>query len=801
MNFQPYLSIGFISIGVSLATYLFLRIAKSPRVNLSESLLSYRAGDYVFFTLATAYTVVFSTLSVLRHLSFNTDGYDMAIFDQAVWNSLRGRLLETSVLPDVTVLLGQRFSPILLAFVPLYSVWSNPITLMVAQTLAIALGAFPIYWFARGRLGSLPALGVALAYFLSPALEGVNLFEFHEIALSIPLFSFATFFMLRKRYMPCLVCLGLALFVKEDMTFVVTGFGIYLIAVQRRWRLGLGVALAGITSGVLLLQYLIPYFNGSPIGSGQYYYFGAGIAGGRGRYDYLGQSLFEILTTLFTRPLFVLQHVVTFPKIEYVLQLIVPLAFLSLLGAEISALAIPTLAVSLLSDFSPQFSINYHYSASLLPFLFFAATVGMQRIAHWRLDAQSFEGERRRRGVALTVLLLAASGIGYYDLAPGPLARHFDPAQYALTRHSAAGDSLVAMIPPDAVVVAQARITPHLSERPHIYEFPAIINYCKAEYLLADVTQFPYRLYEKNWADWFATGYFQVVAQEDGFLLARRRLPDKKLDVNFEDNVMVQSYTLPVTEKFRGGQFLCPIIRWQTDRADQGRFVLQTQLWDSHGHLIAQDPPDVENGFSAESRRVTVQGILDQLTLNVRSSTPSGVYDVTLSVFDSIAGRYLNARDANGRQLESDIFLSSFQIDKDKSSKSAASQQIEQPFFVDMEEMRLLGFVNRPNSASPGETLALGVYWRARGKPRGDYEVVVRLLDSTNSVAFEQVSRPAAGSYPTTEWDEGEVLLDWHDLNLPAQFPVGDYYLVVELRNMLNKAILGQAPVTHVTVK
>ncbi len=41
--------------------------------------------------------------------------------------------------------------------------------------------------------------------------------------------------------------------------------------------------------------------------------------------------------------------------------------------------------------------------------------------------------------------------------------------------------------------------------------------------------------------------------------------------------------------------------------------------------------------------------------------------------------------------------------------------------------------------------------------------------------------RPANGTYPTTDWNSGEVLLDWHDWILPSSTAQGRYRLVVTL--------------------
>lgn len=98
-------------------------------IRVSPGALSPCLTNLTFYALALGCALTLSTLSLLRYLSFHLEGYDLGIFDQVVWNSLHGRLFENSILPDAPLLIGQRFSPILLALVPFYAVWSSPMSL------------------------------------------------------------------------------------------------------------------------------------------------------------------------------------------------------------------------------------------------------------------------------------------------------------------------------------------------------------------------------------------------------------------------------------------------------------------------------------------------------------------------------------------------------------------------------------------------------------------------------------------------------------------------------------------------
>ena len=793
----PELSLIFlISIIVGgLSYWLVLRVirSQSDRISMWRWAISPRWADALVVVLVSAYALIFGTLSIRSYFAYSNGGMDLGIFDQAVWNSLRGRLLETSIPPDARVLIGARFSPILLAFVPLYTVWSSSLVLLIIQTLGIALGAFPIYWWARRQIGCPMSLIVVTSYLLFPALQYVNLFEFHEISLSVPLLAFATFFLLRQKYIPFLVCLGLVLLVKEEMAFVVSAFGLYVLLIQRKRWLGIGLVLFGAFWAVLLLEYVLPFFRGAE----GYYFFSHGMTGGAyERYGYLGKSLPEIVTTLVTRPFYVLEHVFIVPKIEFVLLLLVPLALTSLFSPEIMILTLPTFGIILLCDLYLIYSIRYHYTASLLPFLFFAAIVGIQRIWRWRNYS---EIDRHARGVALGALLLTASILSYYFQSPGPLARNFDPARYEVNTHTAIGQALFQSIPAEAIVLVQTGLIPHVTDRRSVYEFPAIPFFWQAEYLVADTTQPWYQRFKGTWENVLASGYFQVVTQPDGYLLARRLAQPQMLQVKFEDQVVLRRVAVVTRQTVRGGEQIYVPVEWFAQQDVRKRYVVQTRLVDDQDHVWARDDRDPCWGSCPTQRWNFGQFVDDQYALGIPSTTPSGEYKITMSLYDPASDDYASAHDAAGKPL-SEVVVGIVRVEKDKSSVTASQLQIEQPLFVDMGELRFIGYVPPREKITPGELLQVGVYWRAREKPRGDYVVAVQLRDAAGRVAFERSARPANGAYPTTQWDAGEVLLDWHDFDLPRDLAIGSYGIFAVLRDAATGTRLGETLISTISV-
>jgi uncharacterized membrane protein len=151
-----------------------------------------RLTQIVLWVLVLIYVVTFSALSVLKHNNFYSFTFDLGIMSQVVWNTSHGRFFEVSLgRPLDTELvgsyLGHHVRPIMLLLAPLYRLWADPRLLLILQSVALGLGAVPLFWIAQRELGRPRfAMMVVIAYLVYPALGYINLFDFHPVAFSIP---------------------------------------------------------------------------------------------------------------------------------------------------------------------------------------------------------------------------------------------------------------------------------------------------------------------------------------------------------------------------------------------------------------------------------------------------------------------------------------------------------------------------------------------------------------------------------------------------------------------------------------
>jgi uncharacterized membrane protein len=399
-------------------------------------------------------------------------GYDQVDFEQAIWNTVHGRPMEDSRFNFTGSVFGMDWMPMLMLFVPAYALFPSAHTLFFLQILGAGLGAIPVYWLARDRLGNkVTGLGFSLAYLLYPVvLHGVlNPFQVRLFAVSLLLF--AIYFFERGNWKLFYASALMALLARTDVAFVVAMFGVYALLTRRRWPWVVGPLALGavyfVLSTAVTQSFAYPGVFTPPAGpiDDPMQCWPCGINPQLAYYAHLGKSAPEIVGHIFTHPVEVAQLVFTPDKLWYMASLLIPLALLPLLAPRPLVLGLPILALNLLSDRQAQYDYEHHYSLLLVPGLMAAAVYGAGTLAGW------LERRGRMTGAAKWLALgLVAWGLVMQVPYKNPAVRAFlypEPAARV-----AAANRLVALVPPEAKVAASSKLAPHLLPRRYIYNFP-----------------------------------------------------------------------------------------------------------------------------------------------------------------------------------------------------------------------------------------------------------------------------------------------------------------------------------------
>lgn len=81
----------------------------------------------------------------------------------------------------------------------------------------------------------------------------------------------------------------------------------------------------------------------------------------------------------------------------------------------------------------------------------------------------------------------------------------------------------------------------------------------------------------------------------------------------------------------------------------------------------------------------------------------------------------------------------------------------------------LLGNDPLPATVSPGDTLAVGVYWQSLGATDKDYMVFVHLVDRAGGNVAQVDTYTGLGNLPTSAWRPGDAFRDVYRLAIPAK--------------------------------
>jgi len=789
-----------------------MRLRTSGRV--SRSFNHARLPSTLLWGLIVLYILVFGTLTILKHQALQTTAFDLGTMDQSIWNTSQGRILRVTIQPGVDIRLVGHVEPILLVISLFYLLYSDPQVLLALQTIIVALGALPIYWLAKEHLKSdLAALVFPLAFLLFSPLEAANMFDFHGVTLAATFLAFAFYFAKKeggKGWFLTFIILTMSC--REDMSLLVVMMGLYLILKGRdvreqgsfrnpltldRENLPLGVLtlIMGVCWFLVALFVIPPYFSAS----GQHSQWD--------RYGYLGESPLEMLGTLLFRPDIVLRHLLTKEKLSYLLGLLSPTAFLSLLAPQILLLGLPTLLMNLLSTYAPMHTLGpFHYAAPLVPFFIISSIYGTAFLARILASRIRVAGLRVVHG--LTCLILLSSLVVHYYQGFSPLAADFEVP--LVTAHERLAERFFDLIRADAAVSAQSRLVPHLSQRERIYMFPRIED---AEYVLFDVTADSWPIHPNDQWRLFRSlsseETFGILAAEDGYVLLRKGLegadefPDTFYDfarredpqieyptiVEFGDALRLLGFDLLQEQNMTGLSLYCEALRplerdyriYPFFYDDVGRIIEDTTLrpmttaiwyptskWQPGETVWMQTLPwDVGTDFNIGL------GVIDGEDWRIQEDRLAAqVVTTTLRV----------------DLLEQDMAIQLAEVRDGEiitERRLVASPSPSHPLYANLGgQVKLLGYDLRPASPREGDAIYLTLYWQARADMDMDYTVFTHLIDERENILAQHDSQPEAGDYPTSQWLEGEIVQDEHALVLEPGLQVGEYTLVVGMYDL-----------------
>jgi uncharacterized membrane protein len=468
--------------------------------------------------LFAAYGLWFSHLAINTHHALQTRLLDLAIYDNIFYHSSHGNFLGSNFIPTGNHA-NAHFDAVLVLLSPLYYIYPRAELILVLQAFWCGAGVVPAYLLGRDHLGSAWAgVTLAAAWVLYPALHGANLYEFHSLTLLAMPMLWLLYLLTTGRLRSFFILLPFVLLIREDASLLIccVAFAAVLTRDPRLVRAG------WITIGVAALYFILvkTFIMGSadPLG-GKYgfgWYYKDMSTGGKG--------LGDILLSLLTNPTFAIDFALREAKVIYLLQLLLPLAFLPLFGKPWRFATAFGLFYLLLASRGAVFSIHFQYSVVLFPVLFVLTPIALRRLR----DSDLAERIGLARAQLVTVLLacvLASSLLMSWKFG-GAVPNTSFRGGWARIPHALTLEQekryqefrkFIEQIPADASVTATSRIAPHVSNRAQIWSYR---DKKETEYLMLDTREL------KGWPrkhhrDRLAAGKLELVAKDGTLQLFR----------------------------------------------------------------------------------------------------------------------------------------------------------------------------------------------------------------------------------------------------------------------------------------
>lgn len=376
-------------------------------------------------------------IALLRHRAFETHGYDLGIFTNAIWNLTHGHGYVSAVKGGINLFVDHQ-SPTFWLLAPLFWLVPRPETLLFAQALGLAAGGPALYYLARGRFGAAHWAPAALPwlYWTYLPMRNANAFDFHPEVFMLPLFLWAfAAFVSNRTSVKALGVLALvaALGAKESAPVVAVGIGVAWALTGARWQ-GVALALAGVALFFFDLKVVPPMFGDDYGYMDAYSRFGGGIG--------------DLLLAPFTQPGYFFSQIINLERLKFLFWTLAPLGFLPLFDWRTAVAALPPYLMLFLSEGDKRVSIIFHYGIEPGSALFWALPFGLA----------AFAGRFGWRRAGIWMLFWAVAAFG-----PGELAR---ARSYSPVPHSGwLANEVVPCLDPQASIAATDRLIAHLATR------------------------------------------------------------------------------------------------------------------------------------------------------------------------------------------------------------------------------------------------------------------------------------------------------------------------------------------------
>lgn len=285
---------------------------------------------------------------------------------------------------------------------------------------------------------------------------------------------------------------------------------------------------------------------------------------------------------------------------------------------------------------------------------------------------------------------------------------------------------------------------------------------------------------EENWLQLFAQRYPSMWLRVNlvGYQsrTAMEQLPTTAVpaDASWDQALTLHGFTVPGT--VTAGGDLWTTLYLSQPKSSPEEHMLSLRLVDDQGEVWAQMDTQIPDGIPPRADQAGTLIQYDQRTV-VPPGVPPGRY--------ALAGRLIKTADSQTVPLTTgavEYRLQDIIVDAASCSPEVGDVPAEILLTKRFEAgIQLAGHDRPPTQAWAGLPVDVPVWWCAKDAPAADYRLRLQLVDSTNQVSAESIGPLVHEGYPSSQWQEGQLLMGRPSLTIPANLEAGLYDIRLSL--------------------
>src|SRR3989344_4629334 len=237
------------------------------------------------FFLILVFWVIYSYISIIKHLHYQTFTWDTGFFDQLLWKLSRFKE-PVSSFSNLHVF-GDHFQFILLGFVPLYWFPQSIKLLFIAHALIATLAALPVYLIALNvTKNKIFALAVSFSMLIFTGMQFAVLDGFHQSVFSPLFYALAIYGLVFKNNRIYWSSIFGLLITKEEMALLAASIGFFVLILGH-------ITKGAVTILVSLATFFFAVYFFLPAVQGEYVHADYGV---------LGKTPLDVAESMLTKP-------------------------------------------------------------------------------------------------------------------------------------------------------------------------------------------------------------------------------------------------------------------------------------------------------------------------------------------------------------------------------------------------------------------------------------------------------------------------------------------------------------------